>query len=383
MTNRIFALAFMFLCFAAFAQDESRNLVPNNGFETFVSCPDSNGAIKKAEPWFTSNGNTVDFFHTCAPQYNRYNSIPQNARGHQSPFNGSGMAGIWTYIDDYTVNSNYREFLSVKLKSPLVAGEKYYVSFMLSLADTSTFNSDDIGLLITDSNLLGLNDLFAFQPQLEWEQGNVVEDKNGWQECTFFYTANGGEEYIYIGNFLPDNATTLVPNNTISYFTGTVYFYLDEIVVEPCDSKRYFEVLALNDSLYAPASQSYVWTKNGDTLDWTSQAIRPVGAGIYAVVITDKTGCVRKSDIEVEAADCVDFSIYPNPAYRAFSVDAGTAEIKELLLVNAAGQKVFAANDFVTNKFHFDINKGIAPGVYTVMLSTNFCTSFKKMVISQ
>lgn len=45
----------------------SVNLVPNDSFESYTTCPTGFGQIAVASPWDTPNTGTSDAFNACAP----------------------------------------------------------------------------------------------------------------------------------------------------------------------------------------------------------------------------------------------------------------------------------------------------------------------------
>ena len=158
-TFSLFAVCYSFnICF-------SQNLVPNPSFEIISSCPTSEGQINYATPWFSptfyASIPMSDEFDTCEPQWpNGAIGVPLNGKGYQFPRTGNAYAGIYVFAD----YEQGREYISVKLISPIVAGKKYCIGFYVSLCnfgDTlfepnlgSTYAIDRLGAYLSDIDAL-------------------------------------------------------------------------------------------------------------------------------------------------------------------------------------------------------------------------------------
>ncbi|MEP7171548.1 MAG: hypothetical protein ABI855_19410, partial [Bacteroidota bacterium] len=105
--------------------------MPNPSFEIRDSCPDNLSLIEEATGWKQLNA-SPDLFHKCATNYV---SIPNNAAGHQYPYNinDSAYAGVGTIL----TNDTAHEIMGIKLTDTLIIGQKYYVSFLASAGDST------------------------------------------------------------------------------------------------------------------------------------------------------------------------------------------------------------------------------------------------------
>ncbi len=214
-TNKITLLVFcILLCFSANAQ----NLVPNPSFEAYQSiypyfcdCGSLSspwgGAISDTiyltPPWYSPSTGSPDCFKTCSPGINY--QVPQNWFGFQYPRTGIGYAliGCRKFHPDYW--KDYREYLQVKLISPLQANRQYYAEFYISLIDTAIYTVDRIGLFFSDTVIflpLGVTDPLPFVPQITNPEYNYITDDTNWVKISGIYTAHGGEQFITIGNFM-------------------------------------------------------------------------------------------------------------------------------------------------------------------------------------
>jgi hypothetical protein len=224
------------------------NLVENASFEFRPECDDNNGPLEEAPPWFNPTDATPDVFHECAIQVedpcpypeNIFLDpwgfgVPTNAIGCQEPRTGLGYAGIFFYSPNL-LGFDFREYLGVPLSEPLENGETYLVKFYVSLAERSVwavhafqvyFSPDSI----SDPETLGLLDL---EFQLTHTEGEFVIDKEGWTEISWEYTANGTEEYMYIGNFQSNDEIELLyalPDSMDMEDHYSGYYYIDDVYV--------------------------------------------------------------------------------------------------------------------------------------------------------
>lgn len=101
---------------------QSQNLVPNPGFEVFTSCPGGYNAGYDpllATPWFVPNLGSSDYFNACS---GGVVGVPENAFGTLPAHTGFGYGGG---LDYYAGIADYREYLHVRLTSPLEVGKSY------------------------------------------------------------------------------------------------------------------------------------------------------------------------------------------------------------------------------------------------------------------
>jgi hypothetical protein len=206
----------------------SQNLVPNSEFEILTSmCPDPIGNINNAlTNWFEFG--SADNFNSC--DTTNYFGVPVNIVGYQNAYSGNDYAGMVCYYS--TIMD--REYLEVKLSSPLL-NQIYYVQFYVSLADSVQYAIENLGALFTDKLFNPFPPpSYAWVsgvPQVENISGNMLNDKQNWSLISGSFVANGGEQYITIGNFKNDAQTVK------QYFGGTAagtlgaYYFIDNVYV--------------------------------------------------------------------------------------------------------------------------------------------------------
>lgn len=170
------------------------NLVPNPSFEQYNRIPevigDAPGAIKD---WtFASEGGSGDYYHAESPGPDY--STMDNYFGSEAPHSGEAYAG-------FCVTQTYREFLAAPLKEKLIKGQQYKFTMYISKGDHQDVSYlKEISVMFLSRKWILNNDLvMSLPPQIIFYQDSGFTYHNGWQELTAIYTAQGTEQWIYIG----------------------------------------------------------------------------------------------------------------------------------------------------------------------------------------
>lgn len=221
MQKTLYILLFSIVVFVMKGQT---NLVPNPSFEDTLNCPVSSDEIYNALNWSSPTFGTPDYFNSCHASLNNA-GVPYNFFGYQNAFNGNAYAGFCVYQIP-----NSREYLQVKLDSVMQAGADYCISYYVALTEVSGYAIKQIGLYFSDTLInIPMSTTLSFIPQIE--NNTFILDTNLWVKVMSSFTANGGEEYLIIGNFNNDsNTDTLgVSNNS-----NACCYYIDSIEVKRC-----------------------------------------------------------------------------------------------------------------------------------------------------
>lgn len=189
---------------------QGQNLVINPGFEDTLQCPYFVSQIDFAVNWHTSV-NTPDYYNACnnnGPVNPGIVGVPNSARGYQPARMGNAFAGVVIY---WTAQADYREIFYAQLQSPLTAGVEYNVGMFTVLNEDNAMWAVDggLGIYLSSSPINPLTP-FAYAPQIANPPGNVLNDTLNWTEISGTYIATGGEQYITIGSFIPDNMLTVI-----------------------------------------------------------------------------------------------------------------------------------------------------------------------------
>ena len=123
------------------------NMVFNPSFEEYTLCPeriDAKGVMNGVDAWWQPTAGSSDYFNVCS---GRDCAVPRNKMGVQTARTGVAYCGI------YCSQASYREYLQTQLKSPLLPGHRYRVSFYVSLAEKSPHAIATIGAMLTSQRL--------------------------------------------------------------------------------------------------------------------------------------------------------------------------------------------------------------------------------------
>lgn len=336
----------------------SQNLVPNAGFESSSGCPAAEGDFQNmCNSWWMIN--SVDYFNACGSS--GFNSNTANQYGIETPAEGQAYAGLKLYLVDTSTTNNYREFPQVQLSQPLQAGEDYCVSFKISLADKARWAVGEFHVYFTN-NVVSLpsNNYYPanITPSLVISSDSVFKTTDGWELIGARYTAQGGEQYMLIGNFYDDENTdnpTEIANGT----EPTAYYYIDEVDVHLNDGIATVNIsdsdtltLCSEGSLVLNAGagyKKYTWQDGS-----TKQTYQVRSEGMYRVTIEDLCGNKASDQVYVVKKDCqAGCLIFPkafspdgdamNPTFRGLGTCA--VENYTLKIFNRWGALIYETND--------------------------------------
>ncbi|MBL4625015.1 MAG: OmpA family protein [Flavobacteriales bacterium] len=227
-----------FACIISIAGIAQKNLVPNGGFDAPGKKIKAGGQIDLAEGWESPHDLKADLFSTAAKS-DAYGA-PDNVYGRETPELGENYAGIMVY--SYK-NAKPRTYLQTQLSSPLEKDRVYCVKFWYSMADLAKYSCNNIGLHLSKekltSNVIDKNEI---KPQIMHSQNKQLDQQYVFEAVCRTYIAEGGEQYITIGNFVDPKATKAVKMKRPSGFskpqTTIGYYYIDDVSVIPMDSIR-------------------------------------------------------------------------------------------------------------------------------------------------
>jgi outer membrane protein OmpA-like peptidoglycan-associated protein len=210
-----------------------QNLVENGSFEIITKKPKNPGEITLAPPWVPGTKAAPDLYSSSAK--NDQIKVPVNAYGDEEPKDGNNYAGLLIYSDR---EKEPRSYLTAKLKNPMLAGEYYCVKFHISFADLSKYASNNIGALITTDSVGSESDLvLKYTPQIINSTNRIFEKQWSWEDICRIYIADGGEQYLTIGNFAPQSDVLTQSVKRPPGYTSTQmrdgYYFIDDISVLP------------------------------------------------------------------------------------------------------------------------------------------------------
>lgn len=192
------------------AQKKNTNLIPNPGFEEHRG----RGAdIRTATPW--KGVGTVDYF--LKPE-KRDTSRYKGAR------TGTAFAGL-------RFQSDYKEYMYVKLLEPLQKGQVYHFKMYVRLLEASnvTVTIKQLGAYFSDREFkVGMT--FDEEGLVDTTYSKGISGSLNWILIQGDYTAHGGESYVIIGNFRTKMKDDFVKKNKWSLFEfKEAYYYIDDV----------------------------------------------------------------------------------------------------------------------------------------------------------
>jgi len=328
-----------------FSQSYAQNLVPNSSFEVYSMCPVGlgMGGALQCNPWL-SPFNTSDYFNGCADP--TFCGVPANFQGYQPAHTGFAYTGMYFWIQ----GSYYREYIQVQLLQPLQADSCYMIGFYLNLANKGCGCNHASALVSVGQPPLNP----APAPQLDWS-GEFFSDTVNWIYVLGYFIANGGENYITIGNFHNDSQTAIDP--TCQWQFQYAYYYVDDVIVQKTPIQD-FEI-DLGGPVFA--CDSFVIDPGfpGAAYEWSDgshgQTLTVYTTGTYSV--TASYACsTYEASIDVDISAGANFDIGPD------EVNLCEGEVYSISLDENLGD--YEWNDG-SNDTEYDIS---APGVYAVTL---------------
>ena len=218
----------------------SQNIVINGSFEDLTDKVKEPGSVFLASPWLGGTQAMPDLY-TPKAKDDRV-AVPVNERGEQETGRGLGenYAGFLLYSYGEKVP---RQYLTAKLRYPMLAGEWYCVKFSISLSDLSKYACDNIGAYVSHDSVGTDKELILnFEPQIINSSNQIFEKQWDWDPICRIYVAEGGEQFLTIGNFAPQNGTNVKsvkrPAGSTKTQTRDAYYYIDDITVVPNATKE-------------------------------------------------------------------------------------------------------------------------------------------------
>ncbi len=227
------SLFIFFWLFVTAAQ--AQNLVPNPSFEIFQYCPVTYNqtSLTQVDNWRQASDGTPDYFNSCSNKA----GVPNNMFGDQNAKSGEGYIGLVTFAAS---KRNYREYLRAPLSRKLTAGEMVCVELFVSPADDSRYVTDGIGVALSKKHLKYKTDkVLETTPVMQSPDLHLIDGYNQWTLLSSEFIAEGGERFITIGNFKPDQRLNVLKRTTTVEIAANnwAYVYLDSVVVKPIKSK--------------------------------------------------------------------------------------------------------------------------------------------------
>ncbi len=248
MLKYVIYVTIVFCCFLhAKAQT---NLVPNPSFEINSACPNNEGQIYDAANWYTPTYGTPDYFDTCCTIPNNV-GVPKNVFGYQNAEDGAGYFGIIAHDS----SNSYTEYISVHLNTTLIINTKYFVTFYISLCDSSGIAIDQMGCLFSTQAIKRLDYLpFNLTPQVANPNFNYLSNKQNWTKISGSFIADSVYKYLTIGDLKDSAQTHFIKLPYGQPGMHYAYYYIDNICVSTdslaCNTTIGIKTITNNQALF-------------------------------------------------------------------------------------------------------------------------------------
>ena len=206
----------------------AQNLVLNPDFEDYSACPDEFCELTLANGWYHISGSPA-YFNTCGT--NGF-SLPSNVFGTQQAASGNAYASIG-FGGDFTLTIDN---IGGQLAAPLVPGQKYFVNFKVSLAESSSLASNRMGIGFSKYKYsyasigtmpCGLLSMWE-KSRMKVYSDAVVTDSLNWTTVAGSFIADSAYSYFSIGYFGFLDSVIIVPD---TMFVGYAHYYIDDVCV--------------------------------------------------------------------------------------------------------------------------------------------------------
>ncbi len=367
------------------------NQVYNPSFETHWRCPQYFELVKYANYWSSiddtvrSTDDTLgitsvywclpEYCNTCSGYYKV--SVPSSLYYYHYPHTGDGMIQMNMYYNEQLSNYlNKRDYLQGRLKSTLVSGQQYCVTFYVSLEGASAYAIDHIGAYLDDGTIDTTANCGVPQsthiPQVY--TNTIINDTVNWTKIQGTFTATGNEQFITIGNFFdadhtdtiathfPHASAFVINNHIIAYYlvddvsvikVGTVANAGNDTTIYSGDTAWLGEhVHYEGDSVWTIDNDDYTpckwYTASGVLVDSNHSGphVHPAVTTNYVMeldvcgVITRDTVTVHVHGLGIAGVGSMGrIKIYPNPAANEVNI-SGMGAGATYRLLNAVGLAV-------------------------------------------
>jgi gliding motility-associated-like protein len=208
-------------------------LVPNPSFEIYSSLPTGPTECSLSVGWGNVNGGTgwpyasPDYFHNNGTGYA---SLPASGPATVNAYDGDAIMGMLLYAT--VQNTDFREYITIQLNTPMVVGTTYTISFSLTNGASNIScgtSCDHVAIQFSNGPLSQTDhEPIGGVPQIEIA-GEVWT--NLWQDYTFNYVATAPYDYLTFGNFSNNASTSFTTQLPGAQFSDWAYYYVDKFEI--------------------------------------------------------------------------------------------------------------------------------------------------------
>ncbi len=244
-----------------------QNLIPNSGFEDFISeywpyppfpCEE---ALHASEWKFATFMPQVPYPHyfTCFANYctdmnypipyqgvpiHSWNSSHNTLNGYYFQEAMEGCAYIGFMIVNFAAlyGVNQRQYPHVQLLDSLKIGHQYCLSFWISIPDVWYFmRCNTIGAFFSTFPIEMPNyyKVLPYIPQIENMKADYPDTSNIWYLVSGSFVADSNYKYLTIGNFRPDSLSDFIVDFLPGSYSEGFGLYMDMVALYDCTGHTY------------------------------------------------------------------------------------------------------------------------------------------------
>ena len=229
-----YQIIFLFLSVLASAQNGTEqsleNIVPNASFEKYSGVPlgwfyKGKHFTEVMKYWSSPTSASPDIF---GPKVRIPKHWADKGFGEQKARTGLSMVGITMYgCEDG--KPHCREYIQVQLKEPLVIGQNYYFEFWVNNLPRA-LKTNNLGAYFSNQKInSAIDELLEMPPQINTTQ-IIAPTKNGWIKIAGRFQAQEESDYLIIGNFFSDEATSV--KAPLYQPLNYAYYYIDDVLLK-------------------------------------------------------------------------------------------------------------------------------------------------------
>ncbi|MGQ0827816.1 MAG: T9SS type A sorting domain-containing protein [Bacteroidota bacterium] len=332
-TCSVVAKRVVILCFCVLVSGFCKgqvNLVPNYSFEVHDTCPNTIDQIHYATGWSKYSSNSIpdnttpDYYNSCSSD--TLMGVPKNAGGFQNAHrNCNAYVGLATFNIGYP---NWREHIGVQLSSPLIIGQKYFLSFYTVMGGDIlqggyyySMPSDKIGMRLStipfNDNAPAPIDNFA-----HLYLQTTLNDTLNWTRISGSIIADTAYQYLILGNFFDDVNTDTVHWNCPQCQNAFGYLLMDDICISTDSSlcNGGIDLIPCTTSIYEQTEDNGIVVFPNPANDEVTISFSDTRN--YEVCLYDVFGKLfYKADLSGKLSLSINLQSYPSGMYFIKTID--------------------------------------------------------------
>ena len=296
--------------------------ISNGNFESNTGLPNNTGQWSLVQDWNNagSSDTSPDYFHNYGTLGG---DLPETPVAFVDAFEGDAVMG---FVATGKRGSNYREYLTNVLSAPLIAGEKYKVSFYICNGEITTFSTAGLG-----TSKIGIHFSIGQPAQAgnsplnvtpQFERQSLLHERD-WVKLSFALTADDNYTHMTLGVFGNDS------DKQIEVYQGSdpffAYYFVDafeiemipQVILDDRDDRKVEEKEVIEEvgapHFYVPNA----FTPNGNGDNDTFIPVKTID-GEYLLNVYNRWGELCHTAFGIKASwdgRCANGDVAPSEAY--------------------------------------------------------------------